>query len=588
MWPWWAGDQSFPHRSRSDAVVPPLPPVLRKAAARARHRDLGAHPGPYEEIRRGIVLAPADPSQWSHSHRLVRSLEPRDRRRLGLALLRNPHDTGRDICVEAALTLHPCGWSPEEAEELLALALPQLDRVPEGFHQMCRCLGLPLAAVREQQPAERARYRPRLRAIVLGARDHHRSGRFDQCRWHLTVAEAADLLDLPYDREVLGRLPRVLPDGGAYGNQPLTALGTLVFEPGVLDLLAVFLTIDSHRPAQSWLGQVRERLEMLTVAPEVVSTLLRMDTSCPGHLAESVLTRQASVLDQAKLMAGAAWAACLSGDPALIGLVAAQVLGRGLDWRRPGLPEREILPARAGVTALSAAAGMPGLGRHRRALSGLPPEAAAAARAALDAIADEFLSEGARELALDHHTAHLAVRPDGSVGVEIHTDRGQPVTQYGMRHFNGRYVRELTALRVRLPGLAAQADRERGALAELLATGTALTGEQFSARWLDHSVAGPLAQALVWEADTADGPFTGLPVRGLGGRWLLQDIRGRTHEVTATDTVRLWNPAHADRAQVLAWGTHLELGDLKQPIHQVPVRRGASRAVGDARPPRSS
>jgi hypothetical protein len=569
-------------------VVPPLPPALSRAAARARHRDLGRHPTRDEEIRRGIVLAPADPSQWSHSHRLVDSLETLDRRRLGLALLSDPHGTG-DICMEAALTRHPCGWSPAETEELLALALVTFDHIPYGFHRVCRSLGLPLAAVGEQEPSERARYRPQLRAIVLRARDHHVSARSEQCRWHLSVQEAAELLDLSYDREVLKRLPKVLPDRGTQGNRALTELGTLVFEPGVLDLLAVLLTIDGFRPAQSWLGQVRERLELLPVAPEVVGALLRMDTSYPDHMAESVLDRQMSVLDQAKLTAAAAWAACLSGDPALIGLVAAQTLGRGLDRRLPGLPDRDVLPARAAVTALSAVAGMPGLGRHRRALSGLPPEAAAAARTALDAIADAFVSEGARELALDRHTAHLAVRPDGSVGVEIRTDRGEEVTSYGMRHFNGRYVLELTALRLRLPGLAAQADRERGALAELLATGAVLTGEQLGTRWLDHDVAGPLSRALVWEADTTAGTFTGLPVRGLGGRWLLRDIPGRTHEVTATDTVRLWNPAHADRAQTRAWQLHLELGGQRQPVRQVPLRRGSSRRpVGDTEPPRSS
>lgn len=589
MWPWWARDRSFPRWARNDAVVPPLPAALRKAAVRARHRDLGRHPRSDEDVRRGIVLVPADPSQWSHSHRLVDSLEPRDRRRLGLALLSNSHDARDDICVEAALTRHPCGWSPEEAEELLAFALPLSDHDPYGFHRVCRCLGLPLAAVREQEPSERARYRPGLRIVLLGARDHHDPARSEHCRWHLSVEEAAGLLDLPYDREVLKRLPQILPDGDNSSNRVLAQLGTLVFEPGVLDLLAVLLTIDGFRPAQSWLGQVRERLELLTVAPEVVSTLLRMDTSRPYNMTESAFNRQWYVHDEAQLMAGAAWAACLTGDPALIGLVAAQALGRGLDRRLPGLPDRDVLPARAGVTALSAAAGMPGLGRHRRALSGLPPEAAAAARAALDAIADEFLSDGDREIALDHHTAQLAVRPDGSVGVEIRTDRGQPVTSYGMRHLTGRYVLELTALRLRLPRLAAQADRERGALAELLATGAELTGERFGARWLGHDVAGPLAQALVWEAETVDGTFTGLPVPGPGGRWLLRDIPGRTHEVTATDTVRLWNPVHADRAQIRAWQVHLELGDLRQPIHQVPVRRGASRrATGDARPPRPS
>ncbi|MGX9888731.1 DUF4132 domain-containing protein [Streptomyces sp. NPDC002276] len=569
--------------------MPPLPAALRRAAARARGRDLGRHPRWDEDVRRGIVLAPADPSRWSHSHRLVDSLEPRDRRQLGLALLSEPQHTRGDICVEAALTRHPCGWSPEEAEKLLALTLPEFDHIPSGFHRVCRCLGLPLAAVREQEPSERARYRSRLRTVLLGALDHHDPARSEECRWHLSVEEATELLDLPYDREVLKRLPRVLPDGGNGSNRVLAELGTLVFEPGVLDLLAVLLTIDGFRPAQSWLGQVRERLELLTVAPEVVGALLRMDTSRPDHMTESALGRQRSVLEQARLMAGAAWAACLVGDPALIGLVAAQVLDRRLERRLPGLPDRDVLPARAGVTALSAAAGMPGLGRHRRALSGLPPEAAAAARAALDTIADAFLPEGIREIALDHHTAHLAVRPDGSVGVEIRTDRGQPVTSYAMRHLNERYVLELTALRLRLPHLAARADRERGVLAELLATGTELTGERFGARWLGHDVAGPLCQALVWEAETADGTFTGLPVPGPGGRWLLRDIPGRTHEVTATDTVRLWNPAHADRAQTRAWQVHLELGGLRQPIHQVPVRRGGSRrATGDARPPRSS
>ncbi|MBK3574139.1 DUF4132 domain-containing protein [Streptomyces sp. MBT65] len=544
-----------------------------------------------EDIRRGIVLVPADPSQWSHSHRLVDSLETQDRRRLGLALLSDPHGTG-DICMEAALTRHPCGWSPEETGELLALALVEVDDIPYGFRRVCRSLGLPLAAVGEQEPSERARYRPQVRSILLSARNHHHSARSERCRWHLSVEEAADLLGSPYDREVLERLPRVLPDQGDISNRALTALGTLVFEPGVLDLLAVLLTIDGFRPAQSWLGQVRERLELLPIAPEVVSALLRMDTSYSGRTTESALGKRTPVLDEAKLTAGAAWAACLSGDPALIGLVAPQALGRGLDRRLPGLPglpDQDILPARAAVTALSAAAGMPGLGRHRRALSGLPPEAAAAARAALDAIADAFLSEGARELALGHHTAHLAVRPDGSVGVEIRTDRGEEVTSYGMRHLNGRYVLELTALRLRLPGFAAQADRERGALAELLATGAVLTGEQLGTRWLDHDVAGPLSQALVWEADTAAGTFTGLPVRGPGGRWLLRDIPGRTHEVTATDTLRLWNPVHADRAQARAWQVHLELGGQRQPVRQVPLRRGSSRRpVGDTEPPRSS
>jgi hypothetical protein len=314
-----------------------------------------------------------------------------------------------------------------------------------------------------------------------------------------------------------------------------------------------------------------------------------MDTSYPDGMTESALSKQAPVLNQTKLMAGAAWAACLTGDPALIELVAPQALGRSRDRRHPGVHERDILPVRAGVTALNAAAGMPGLGRHRRALSGLPPEAATAARAALDSIADEFLPDGAREVSLYFHTAYLAVRPDGSVGLEVRTDRGQPVTPYGIRHLNEMYVLELTALRLRLPHLAAQADRERGALAELLATGTALTGEQFSVRWLDHDVAGPLSQALVWEADTAAGTFTGLPVRGLGGRWLLRDIPGRTHEVRTTDTVRLWSPAYADRAQTRAWQVHLELGGLRQPIRQVPARRGTSRRpVGDTRPPRSS
>ncbi|MFJ8108943.1 DUF4132 domain-containing protein [Streptomyces sp. NPDC096132] len=568
--------------------MPPLPPALRRAAARARRRDLGPDPKPQEEIRRRIVLAPAAPSQWSHSHRLVDSLEPRDRRRLGLALLSDPHGT-RDICMEAALTRHTCDWSPEETEELLALALLEFEDTPYWSHRVCRSLGLPLAAVREQEPSERARYRPQLRSIVLRARrHHHHSARPEQCRWHLSVEEAAALLDLPHDREVVERLPQVLPDRGTCGNRASTALGTLVFEPGVLDLLAALLTIDSFRPAQSWLGQVRERLEMLPAAPEVVSALLRMDTSYPDSMTESALAKQAPVFNQAKLMAGAAWAACLTGDPALIGLVAPQALSRGRDRRLPGVQERDILPVRAGVTALSAAAGMPGPGRHRRALSGLPPEAATAARAGLDAIADEFLPEGAREVSLHFHTAYLAVRPHGSVGVEIRTDRGQPVKPSQVHHYNGMYVLELTALRQRIPHLAAQADHERGALAELLATGTALTGEQLGAR-LDHDIAGPLSQALVWEADTAVGAFAGLPVPGPGGRWLLRDIQGRTHEVTTTDTVRPWNPVHADRAQTRAWQVHLELGGLRQPIRQVPVRRGAARGpVTDTRPPRSS
>lgn len=427
MWPWWAGGGSFPYRKRRRAVVPPLPPALRRAAARARRRDFGIVPS----LERGVPLLvflkdPEDPAYRSHSHRLVSSLEPQDRRRLGLALLGDPHGT-KDICLEAALTQHTCGWSPEETERLLTLALEEWD---PGRRRVCRALGLPLAAVREQEPSERSRYRPQVLRIVLGSMVGH--GRSRHCEWHLGAYTATDLLGLPQDHQALCRLHRMVDDHHPRSNRTLVALGPVVFEPGVSDLLVTLAAIGNFRPDPSWLGHVRERLETLPLAAEIVRTLLGLDDGGRGY--ETVLDHcdpRIALLEDA-LATGASWAACLSGDPALIALVGERVLRRARARTRPALPAGDTLSVRAAVTALNATAQLPNPGRPRAALTGLPAGAADAARAALDRITDAYLpgpegsDEVPREVSLGDRTASLTVRPHGSAVVEVRDDGGGP------------------------------------------------------------------------------------------------------------------------------------------------------------------
>ncbi|WP_159060291.1 DUF4132 domain-containing protein [Streptomyces griseoruber] len=552
--------------------MPPLPPALRRAAARARRRDFGIVPSLDSGVPLGVFLkAPQDPVHWSHSHRFVAALEPGDRRRLGLALLSDPHGT-KDICLEAALTQHTCGWSPEETEGLLELSLLDSDH---SHRRVCRALGLPLAAVREQEPSERARYQPQIRRIMLGALVHHAFSR--HCEWHLTDCTAAELLGLPQDRQALDRLRQIVRKWYARSNRILVALGPRVFEPGVTHLLATLASIDNFHPAPSWLSRVRKRLETLPAAPDVLRTLLSFDDGGSGYDAMLPECGPAYAVLEDTLAAGAAWAACLTGDPALISLVGERVLRRARARTRPGLSAGDTLSVRAAVTALNAAAGLPALGRPRAALTGLPTGVADAARAALDTIADAYLPEPegsdevARVVSFEDYTASLTVRPHGSVVVDVRDSAGRPVTPYTMRRLNWLFVPELTALRHRLPRLVARADHERGVLEELLVDSTGLAGARFRSRWLEHAVAGPLVRALIWEADTTDGTRTGLPVGGPDGRVLLRDTHRETHEIADTDTLRLWNPARADQAQISAWRTVLEREGVRQPVRQLPV-----------------
>jgi hypothetical protein len=552
-------------------VVPRLPGALRRAAARARRRDYGIVPTPNFGYPLVFLEAPEEHEYWSHSHRLVASLDPRDRRRLGLALLSDPHGT-KDIAVEAALTQHTCGWSPEETERLLELSLLDTDHSPR---RMCRTMGLPLAAVREQEPAVRARYRPQLHRIALAAMVDHGLSR--HCAWHLSQQEAEELLGPPQDRRTLDHLRRMTKKRPLRNHRLLIALGPRVFEPGVTPLLTTLASLGNFHPALAWPDRVRKRLEPLPDAADVLRTLLDFDddasrreirlTECDPH--------NAGLEDT--LAAGAAWAACLTGDPALISLVGERVLRRARASRtRPGLPLGDTLSVRAAVTALNAVAGLPAPGMPRVALPGLPADAADAARAALDTIAEAYLAEhegsqdAPRGVPLGDCTASLTVRPHGSVGLDVRDATGRPVTPSMMRRLDWVFAPELTALRHRLPRLVARVDRERGALAELLADGAGQTGARFRSRWLDHPVAGPLARALIWEADTAHGTRTGLPVSNPAGHVLLRDNHSATHEIADTDTLRLWNPAHADGAQLSAWRTVLEREGVRQPVRQLP------------------
>ncbi|MFC4469939.1 DUF4132 domain-containing protein [Streptomyces xiangluensis] len=237
------------------------------------------------------------------------------------------------------------------------------------------------------------------------------------------------------------------------------------------------------------------------------------------------------------------------------------------------LPYAYHLPARGALAALLATAGEPGVGAQRRALPGLPPQAARVANEVLDKItAAELPPHISLETLLigrGEYTVSMKVRPDGGVVLEFRDAKGRVLVGVP-RELSEERPATLAALRRRLLTVRARADRERGELAEMFATGTELTGRQWYGRWLYSPTAAPMNEALIWERRSPSGTATGLPVRTPAGAWLLCGVGGAAHEVGPEDTVRLWQPSLADRAEVSAWRARLRRHKVRQPTPQLP------------------
>nr|WP_134007617.1 DUF4132 domain-containing protein [Streptomyces sp. 846.5] len=480
---------------------------------------------------------------------------------MAVELLRRPY-RGEDFWLETALTDHVCGWSADEAEELFQLALRDLD-LSRPWSAPIRAWGVPVAAVAELDPFQRNRFAPYLRSLLVVELTYPASLRDDR---RFRRADIAALLDTERERALPAAILHRFPFGHDLGDTVRCALGILLFEPGVLELVAVCAEADHPRPSASWLGRVRGRLEEAPAAPDALRALLSHAAGVRQY-APGPVSPQPIRPEVGRLFAGVGWASCLTGDSELIGLLGTALLRFSAPFDQDPRLLGHVLLVLGAAAALSAAAGDPGAGTRRRALPGLSPEAVARARHALAAIGADVPQEGIRDLPIGRYTASFAVRPHGSVVLEFRDPQGRVLTR-APSSLHQVYAGRLVALRSRLPMIRAQADRARGALAELLATGADLTGEQWCAEWLDEDIAGPMSQALVWQARSPTRVATGLPLRTPGGCWLLRDLRGGAHEVAPGDTVRLWQAGLAEPAQVGAWRALLREQGIRQPVPQ--------------------
>lgn len=567
---WWRSGKSSSREpacrdaGRDASWALPLPASLeRRVAAAGRRDDNARRRGDIGPVRRdsGVDTGPLR----TRTHRLVSGLEQPVRRRLAFELLQRPY-RWQDFWLETALTDHVCGWSADEAEELFVLALRDLDPARPWLAPI-RAWGVPVAAVAELDPSQRSRFAPYLRCLLVAELTHPASLRDDR---RFRRADIAALFATERERALPAEILHRFPFPYDLGHTVRCALGILLFEPGVLELVAVCAEAYCPRPSTSWLGRVRERLEGVPAAPDALRALLsqaaglREDTSGP-------LSPQPIQPEVGRLFAGVGWAACLTGDSELIGLLGTALLRFSAPFDGVPRPLGHVLLVRGAAAALSAAAGDPGVGVHRRALPGLSPEAVAQARHALAAIVADVPQEGIRDLPIGRYTASFAVRPHGAVFLEFRNPQGRVLTRAPSR-LHQEHAGRLAALRRRLPMIRAKADRARGALAELLAIGADLTGEQWCAQWLDDDIAGPMSQALVWQARSPARVATGLPLRTPGGCWLLRDPRGgahEAHEVAPGDTVRLWRAGSAEPAQAQAWRALLREQGIRQPVPQL-------------------
>ena len=513
-------------------------------------------------IRRSLVPGVDTAPVRTRTHRLVSRLEQSVRRRLAFELLRRPYQP-QDFWLERALTDHVCGWSADEAEELFVLALHDLDPA-QPWSAPVRAWGVPVAAVAELDPSQRSRFAPCLRLLLVAELTCPSSLSEDR---RFGRADIAALLDTERERALPAAILDRFPLGRDLGDTVRRTLGILLFEPGVLELVAVCAEAGCPRPSISWLGRVRERLEGVPAAPDALRALLSQAAGfrqyAPGPVSPQPLRPEVG-----RLFAGVGWAACLIGDSELIGLLGAVLLRFSAPFDRVPRLLGHIQLVRAAAAALSAAAGDPGVGIHRRVLPGLSTEAVAQARHALTAIAAEVPQESIRDLPIGRYTASFAVRPHGAVVLEFRDPQGRVRTR-APSSLNQVHAGQLVALRSRLPMIRAKADRARGALAELLATGAVLTGEEWCVQWLDEDIAGPMSLALVWQARSPARVVTGLPLQTPDGCWLLGDLRDGAHEVAPGDTVRLWRAGAAEAAQVKAWRALLRQQGIRQPVPQL-------------------
>ncbi|MCZ4101208.1 MULTISPECIES: hypothetical protein [Streptomyces] len=126
---------------------------------------------------------------------------------------------------------------------------------------------------------------------------------------------------IPPAPDLLERDARLFPAAEPFGGAVRDALGPVLFDDGVIELLAHCGTARKVRPTEDWLRETRYLLTGAPTGPRALAGMLEAACTVPEHDAVG------------PLLTGVAWAACTSGDPVA-------VLALGTAVRRRSRPSR--------------------------------------------------------------------------------------------------------------------------------------------------------------------------------------------------------------------------------------------------------
>ncbi|WP_335979683.1 DUF4132 domain-containing protein [Streptomyces sp. CA2R106] len=570
----------FPRTLHGKPQDPLRPARLARALLKAAGKDERAN-------RRQPDRSKGGAPPFDHCAALVARLPAHERRRVALRLQQERGGLGAadaEWYVGQALAAAQCGWRPAQVHELFRAALSgtlQGPRPAGTWTDGERSLQLPLAALEELPEQARAPFVSYLRTALtvrMGCRTaawtpgegrRPADGRAPDAPVSDPAAPGAfldrlrALLGLPYDVDAL------LPHGDPFAAAARCELGTDLYRPPALDLLERLGRVTSVRPSYAWLGGMGELLHDSPEAHRTVRRLLRAARGEPADCEHAAPLHRGLIGERTGwLLAGLAWAACVSNDPEAVRELGEALLAvdRGPSGAGPALF------LRGGLAALAALARDPAPGRHRRLLTGAPASAVRAATEAKARLAHLPPADGRRTLQVPAgpYTAVFRVRADGDVRLEFRNPHGRHLAHPPSKIRHGDPALH-TALQTQLAALRADMAAHLGLLAELRHADPGRPAARWIAAHLDDPLFEPLTRALVWQADTPNGPVVGMPVRRKSSTgWVLRDLRGRVHELPGDLTVRLWDPACADAAETAAWTRAATRRALLQPVPQLP------------------
>ncbi|MEU0551753.1 DUF4132 domain-containing protein [Micromonospora sp. NPDC005979] len=386
-----------------------------------------------------------------------------------------------------------------------------------------------------------------------------------------TRRRTVTLLGQAIDRATGSRLPAwLLHRGDTFGPAVRADLGGDLVEPGVPELLEHCAALDKPAATAKWLRRLDELLVAAHGGRQVVRRLLDAFTAHGRSVHD----------DTDRLLRGLVWALSRERDERATELLARATASAASARReaagfpyasRTAIAAVRLLADRDGDVPLRTLARLAVTVRNKAVRS-----RAQTALTQLGARRGWSLSE-VMELAVDDH----GLGPDGrltrAVGpyqatVEIVGERARLVFARDGATLKGvpaqvkqSHEDDLAELRGLVKRIGATLVSERQRVEGLLSEERVWSYPDWSSRFLDHPVTATYGRRLLWET-SADGRrwTAGLPRRN-GDGWTIVDRDGHA---LAHGSVRLWHPARADTAEVLAWRAHLVAAGLTQPFKQ--------------------